>query len=93
MGNSMCYYTQFKSSGVWRPVAGEKLHAEQEFNSPIDKFAVKVIKKQGNSLPFASRVLTGILVFLAYGGKIWVKVTGRRQLRGGMKIPCLHYFK
>jgi len=29
---------------VWKPAAGEKLHAEQEFNKAMDKFAVRVIK-------------------------------------------------
>ena len=31
---------------VWKAAAGEKLHAEQEFDSPMDKFAVKVKKKK-----------------------------------------------
>ena len=29
---------------VWKPAAGEKLHAEQEFDNLMDKFAVKVTK-------------------------------------------------
>ena len=29
---------------VWKPTAGEKLHAEQEFDNLMDKFAVKVTK-------------------------------------------------
>ena len=29
---------------VWKPTAGEKLHAEQEFDHLMDKFAVKVTK-------------------------------------------------
>lgn len=44
----MQLYTQFKSSIVWRPSAGE--NAEQEYNSPIDKFAVKVIKKNSETV-------------------------------------------
>lgn len=50
MDNSMCNYTQFKSSIVWRPSAGE--NAEQGYNSPTDKFSVKVIKKTVKRLAF-----------------------------------------
>ena len=31
---------------VWKPVIGEKLHAEQEPDNAVDKFAMKVVKKQ-----------------------------------------------
>ena len=44
-------YSRFRCPGipvvykyVWKPAAGEKLHVEQEFNNPMGKFAVKVIK-------------------------------------------------
>ena len=31
---------------VWKPVIGEKLNAEQEPDNAVDKFAMKVVKKQ-----------------------------------------------
>ena len=31
---------------VWKPAIGEKLHAEQEPDNAVDKFAMKVAKKQ-----------------------------------------------
>ena len=29
---------------VWKPAIGEKLHAEQEPDNTVDKFAMKVVK-------------------------------------------------
>ena len=29
---------------VWKPAIGEKLHAEQEPDNAVDKFAIKVVK-------------------------------------------------
>lgn len=78
---------------VWKPAAGEKRHAEQEFNNPMDKFAVKVIKNNETvgHLPCEySQVLSWH--FLSRDGKKCVKVISRRchskQLCGGMEIPC-----
>ena len=71
---------------------GEKLQADQELDNEVDKFAVKVIKNNeivGHLPRECSRILW---YFIARGGKICVKVTGRRrhckQLCGGMEIPC-----
>ena len=30
---------------VWKPAIGEKLHAEQEPDNAVDKFAMKVVNK------------------------------------------------
>ena len=31
---------------VWKPTIGEKLHAEQEPDNAVDKFAMKVVKNK-----------------------------------------------
>jgi len=88
LDNSMCNYIQFKSSSVWRPSAGE--NAEQEYNSPIDKFAVKVIKNSETVglLPqeFSQVQYLGISC-------MWRKDMGQsdwpQAACGGMEIPCL----
>ena len=77
---------------VWKAAAGEKLHAEQEFDSPMDKFAVKV-KKNNETVGHLSHGYSWISwYFLANGGKICLKVTGCRhhseQLCGEMEIRC-----
>ena len=81
---------------VWKPAIGEKLHAEQEPDNAVDKFAMKVVKNNetvGHLPREDSRILW---YFIARGGKICVEVTGRRrhckQLCGGMEIPCMLVF-
>ena len=77
---------------VWKPAAGEKLHAEQEFDNLMDKFAVKVLKNNETVGHLPREYLRISWYFLARGGKIRVEVTGHRrhckQLCGGMEIPC-----
>ena len=34
---------------VWKPAIGKKLHAEQEPDNAVDKFAMKVVKNNENS--------------------------------------------
>ena len=34
---------------VWKPTIGENLHAEQELDNTVDKFAVKVVKNNKQS--------------------------------------------
>ena len=41
---------------------GKKFHAEQEPDNAVDKFAMKVVKKQRNSWRFTSWVLANFLV-------------------------------
>ena len=33
-----------RQKDIWKPATGEKLHAEQEFDNAVDKFAMKVVK-------------------------------------------------
>ena len=63
---------------VWNPTAGEKLHAEQEFDNLMDKFAVKVTKNNVMVGHLPREYLRISWYFLARGGKIPVEVTGRR---------------
>ena len=83
-------YHVYKDS--WKPLIGEKLVATREFNNPMDKHAVQVVKgkKTVGHLPREfSRIAWS---FLARGGEINVEVIGNgrhcKQLCGGMEIPC-----
>ena len=69
---------------------GEKLAAKREFNNPMGKHAVKVVKDKDFHLPREfSRIAW---YFLARSGEISIEVIGRRrhckQLCGGMEILC-----
>ena len=81
---------------VWQPVISKILHAEQELENAVDKFAVNlVVKNDEKSRPLlispckCSQILW---YFISRGGKICEEVTGRRchckQLCRGMEIPC-----
>ena len=70
----------------------EKLVAKREFNNPMDKHAVKVVKDD-ETVGHLPREFSQIAwYFLARSGEISVEVIGRRrhckQLCGGMEIPC-----
>ena len=61
------------------PAIGEKIHAEQELDNAVDKFAEKVVK-DNETVSHLPREYSRILwYFIARGGKICVEVTGRRQ--------------
>ena len=77
---------------VWKPSIGEKLVAKQEFNNPMDKHAVKVVKGD-ETVGHLPREFSRIAwYFLGRSGEISVEVIGRRrhckQLCGGMEILC-----
>ena len=70
---------------LWNPSIGEKLVAKREFNNPMDKHAVKVVKgyEPVDHLPRKfSRIAW---YFLVHSGEI--NVIGRRQC-GRMEAPC-----
>ena len=73
-GNHVC-------KDVWKPAIGEILHAQQELDNEVDKFAVKVVKNNEtvDHLCKYSRIL---MYLIAHGGKNW------KQLCVGMGIPC-----
>ena len=78
-------YIQLRCLGIPRLLRcletrnGEILHAEQELDNAVDKFAAKVVKNEtvGHSLCEYSRIL-----IIARGGR------NCKQLCGGMGIPC-----
>ena len=77
---------------VWKPLIGKKLVAKREFNNPMDKHAVKVVK-DNETVGHLPREFSRITwYFLARSGEISVEVIGCRrhckQLCGGMEIPC-----
>ena len=61
--------------GVWKPAIGEKIHAEQELDTAVDKFAEEVVK-DNKTVSHLPREYSQIVVFIARGGKIYVEVTG-----------------
>ena len=87
--NNLGYYIK---KDVWKPAIGQKIHAEQELDNAVDKFAEKVVK-DNETVGHLPREYSRILwYFIARGRKICVEVTGQRrhckQLCGGMEIPC-----
>ena len=77
---------------VWKPSIGEKLVAKQEFNNPMDKHAMKVVKDDETVGHLPCKFSRIAWYVLARSGEISVEVIGRRrhckQLCGGMEIPC-----
>ena len=64
---------------VWKPSIGEKLVAKREFNNPMDKHAVKVVKDD-ETVGHLPREFSRIAwYFLARSGEISVEVIGRRR--------------
>ena len=74
------------------PQLAKKIHAEQELDNAVDKFAEKVVKDNETVCHLPRENSRILWYFIARGGKICVEVTGRRrhckQLCGGMEIPC-----
>ena len=66
---------------------GKKLVAKREFNNPMDKHAVKVVKGDETVSPLPRKFSRIAWYFLARGGEISVKQIGRRRC-GGMEVPC-----
>ena len=77
---------------AWKPSIGEKLVARCEFNNPMDKHAVRVVKNTETVGHLPREFSRTAWYFLAHGGEISIEVIGRRrhckQLCGGMEIPC-----
>ena len=56
---------QMFGENVWKPAIGEILHTQQELDNAVDKFAVKVVKKNetvDHLLCEYSRILTYLIV-------------------------------
>ena len=77
---------------VWKHAIGKILHAQQELDSAVNKFGVKVVKNNetvGHLLLEYSRILWYLI---ACGEKKCLDLTGPighyKQLYGGIEIPC-----
>ena len=77
---------------VWKPAIGEKHLADQEYDNEVDKFSREVVKNNETVDHFPREYSRILWYFIAHGGKICVELTGRirhrKQLCGGMEIPC-----
>ena len=71
---------------LWKPSIGEKLVAKQEFNNPMDKYTVKVVKGD-ETVGHLSRKFSQITYFLARSGEIGFEVIGHKQY-GGLEVQC-----
>ena len=67
---------------LWKPSIGEKLVAKREFNNPMDKHTVKVVKGD-ETVGHLSRKFSQITqYFLARSGEIGFEVIGHKQCGG-----------
>ena len=74
---------------LWKPSIGEKLVAKREFNNPMDKHAVNVVKGD-DTISHLSRKFSQITqYFLA---EIGFEVIGHKQC-GGLEVQCQLEFK
>ena len=74
-GNHVC-------KDVWKPAIGEILHAQQELDNAVNKFAVKVVKNN-ETVDHLLCVLTNVDVFNC----TWWKEL-QTAVRWNMEIPC-----
>ena len=70
---------------LWKPSIGEKLVAKREFNNPMDKHAVKVVKGYETVSHLPRKFSRIAWYFLIGSGEI--SVIGCRRC-GGMEAPC-----
>ena len=61
------------------PAIGEILHAEQELDNTVDKFAVKVVQNNKTVSHLLFEYLRILWYFLTHGGKICLEVIDRRH--------------
>ena len=88
-------YHVYKS--IWTYEIGEKLHCDtREENNPNDKFAVKLVRNDGNKEQCVGLVpIEHSKVFefvLKRGGKIFATVTGNKFFNIGLQLPCTYTF-
>ena len=72
---------------LWKPSIGEKLVAKQEFNNPMDKHAVKVVKGDETVGHFSHKFSQIAQNLQARSGEIGFEVIGHKQC-GGLEVPC-----
>ena len=75
---------------VWSPIVGEEVEVCREPENPHDRHAV-ALKKAEEVVGHVPRELSRIMFkFMACGGHITCRVTGRRKLGNGLEIPCVY---
>ena len=83
--DTITWCIQFVYQNLWKPSIGEKLVTKQEFNKPMDKRAMKVVKGDETVSHLPCKFSWIVWYFLARSGEI--SVIGRRRC-GGMEAPC-----
>ena len=83
------YYRHF-----WKPKQGEELMCAHEKNNAFDRFAIKVVAQNGDTVGHLQREISRITKFyLDRGASMHVELTSRHYRRsplvqGGMEIVC-----
>ena len=78
---------------IYKEVGG-KMKCQREPSNVTDKYAVSVVKDNGDIVGYLPRKIFKVLsLFLRRGGTIACEVTGHRRYsvnlkQGGMEIPC-----
>ena len=75
---------QFVYQDLWKPLIGEKLVAKREFNNPMDKHAMKVVKGDETVGHLPRKISRIAWYFLARSGEISVIALKRCR---GMEAP------
>lgn len=87
-------YHVYKS--IWTYEISEKLRCDREENNANDKFAVKLVRNDGNKEQCVGHVpieLSKVFkFFLKRGGKIFATVTGNKFFNIGLELPCTYTF-
>ena len=72
---------------LWKPSTREKLVAKREFNNPMDKQAVKVVKGNETVGHLSRKLSQTTQYFLARSEEIGFEVIGHKQC-GGYEVQC-----
>ena len=87
-------YHAYKS--IWTYEIGEKLRCDREENNLSDKFAVKLLRNDGNNEQCVGHVSIEhskvFNFFLKRGGKIFATVTSNKFFNIGLELPCTYTF-
>ena len=84
------YYRRF-----WKPEEKQKLNCMHELNNPYDRFSIKLVTLNGETVGHLPKELPGITKFyLDRGTSMHVALTSKHYRRsplvqGGMEIACL----
>ena len=76
------------SKSIWTYEISEKLRCDREENNANDKFAVKLVRNDGNKEHVPIELSKVFIFFLKRGGKIFATVTGNKFFNIGLELPC-----